>query len=147
MSFVFCRKLSRQDLTRGFLVEPTQVRLPANGNDAREHIAELRWHVDEAECRDGGPELGAVGHADGESLLQALPGLLEGGTCEEGVHAEEVGIEDGGEAELLDDDFCQDGEEFRRVVEVVVEEHEPGFEISSPGLHISRPFCAMSAHN
>jgi hypothetical protein len=31
---------------------------------------------------------------------------------------------------LLDDDFGQDGEEFGWVVEVVVEEHEPGFEVS-----------------
>jgi hypothetical protein len=41
------------------------------------------------------------------------------------MHAEEVCIEDGGEADLLDDDFGQDREEFGWVVKVVVEEHEP----------------------
>ena len=129
MSLAFCRKLSRQDLTRGFLVEPAQVRLPANSNDAREYVAELRRHVHEAECRDGGPELDAVSHADWESLLEALPCFLESGARKEGMHAEEVGIEDGGEAELLDDNFGQDGEEFGWVVEVVVKEHEPVFEL------------------
>lgn len=127
MSLVlFRRELGRQDLTRGLLIEPAQVRLPANSNDAREYVPELRRHVHEAERRDGGPEFDAIGHADRESLLQALPCFLEGGAREEGMHTEEVGIEDRGEAELLDDDFRQDGEELGWVVEVIVEEHEPG---------------------
>lgn len=118
--------LFRQDLTRSLLVQPAQIRLPAHSNDAREYVPELSWHIHEAECSDGGPELDAVGHADWESLLQALPSFLEGGARKEGMHAEEVCIEDGGEANLLDDNFGQDGEEFGWVVEVVVEEHEPG---------------------
>lgn len=41
------------------------------------------------------------------------------------MYAEEVGVEDGGEDGLLDDDFREDGKGFRGEVEVVMEEHEP----------------------
>ncbi len=40
--------------------------------------------------------------------------------------AEEVGIEDGCEEELADDDFCGDGEDTGGIVEVSREEEEPG---------------------
>lgn len=69
-------KFSRQNLARSLLIQPTQVRLPTDGNNSGEDIAELRRHIHEAECRHGRPELNAVGDTDGESLLQALPGFF-----------------------------------------------------------------------
>ena len=50
---------------------------------------------------------------------------MEGIAREEGLHAEEVRVEDGGEAYLVYGDFCCEGEDFGGVVEVVSEEHEP----------------------
>jgi hypothetical protein len=41
------------------------------------------------------------------------------------LHSEEVGVEDWGEAYLLDCDLREDGEDFRWVVEVVSKEEEP----------------------
>lgn len=45
--------------------------------------------------------------------------FLERVAGEQGLHAEEVGVEDGGEEELVYGYFGEEGEEFRGVVEVV----------------------------
>ena len=61
------------------------------------------------------------------------------------MHAEEVGVEDGCEADLLDGDLGQDGEEFGGVVEVIVEEHEPGRGLVFESHHIQNKLdCSES---
>ena len=89
--------LRNLNLLRGDLVQPAEIRLPADGDNAREHAAELGRDVHEAECRDGGPEFAAVDETRGESYLQTLECLSQSSACEERVEAEEVGVEDGGE--------------------------------------------------
>lgn len=49
-------------------------------------------------------------------------GIVRG---EGGLHAEEVGVEDGGEGDLVDHHFCEEGEEGGGVVEGVSEVDEP----------------------
>lgn len=58
-----------------------------------------------------------------------LDGVVEAGEGgwggQEGLHAEEVGVKDRGEGELVDDYFCGEREEGGGVVEGVAEVDEP----------------------
>lgn len=98
----------RLNLPRSLLIQPTQISLPAHGNAPREHVPELRRDIHEAERRDHGPELGAVDDTPGQGDFEAFKGFLERGAREQGVDAEEVGVEERGEDGLLDEDFCED---------------------------------------
>lgn len=106
-------------------MQPAQIRLPADGNNTRDHAPESRVDVSEQQRRDGGPQLCAVDQTYGEGDAEAVKGFGNGGAGEERLGGEEVGVEDGGEDGLGDDDFCGDGEAAGSEVEVAVEEHEP----------------------
>lgn len=106
------RSLGLSHFTSGLLVQPTQVRLPTNGNSTRKDISKLRRHVHETEGSDGWPKLNTVGDTNGESLLEAFKGFFKCGARKKGVQAEKVGVEDGSETDLLDHDFGQDREEL-----------------------------------
>lgn len=54
-----------------------------------------------------------------------MKAVERGGVREESLHAEEVGVEDGGEEELVDYHFCRQGEERRGIVEAVAQIDEP----------------------
>jgi hypothetical protein len=41
------------------------------------------------------------------------------------LHAEEIGVEEGRESDLVHEDFCEEGEGLGCVVEVVAEEYKP----------------------
>ncbi|PFH55196.1 hypothetical protein XA68_10461 [Ophiocordyceps unilateralis] len=108
------------------LVEVTQIGLPTDGDDAGEDATKLERQEDEAESHDGGPNLERVEPADGDGVAQALQSGGGALAREEDVSAEEVAVEEWGEEELIDDDFCDEGEGARGVVEVSREEDEPG---------------------
>lgn len=103
----------------GGAVEEAEVGLPADGDDAGEDAAELERDEGEAEGGDGGPELERVDHAGGHRLLDALDGLGGRVARQQRLHAEEVAVEDGREADLVDGDLGEDGQHLGRVVEAV----------------------------
>ncbi len=85
-----------------------------------------RSNPGEANGRDGGPELARVVEAGGEGVLDAVVGVADAGAGEQGLRGEEVGVEDWGEDDLVDEDFGGEGEEEGGwVVEEGVEVHEP----------------------
>ena len=103
-------------------IQETQIRLPPNRNHAREYAPVLGIDKRKAERRDRGPEFATVLYGGGHRALYSFPYVGQGVAREEGLHAEEVGVEERGEHELVDHDFGEEGEEFGGVVEVVSEE-------------------------
>nr|POE93593.1 hypothetical protein CFP56_19605 [Quercus suber] len=115
-------------LVLGLLVEPAEVGLPEDGDDAGEDAAALRGDEREVERHDGGPDLPAVGPADGDGVEDAALGLGPGGAGQQALHAEEVRADERGEEELVDEHFHADAEPVaarpRAVVEVPPQEQE-----------------------
>lgn len=87
------------------LIQQAQVRLPPDRNHAAEDASVLDRDVCEAKRGDHGPHFPAVDPASRHSVSDALYNFVEGGACEEGLHAEEVRVEDGCEEQLVDDDL------------------------------------------
>lgn len=84
-------------------------------------------------------------------MLDGVVEAVEGGWGgEEGLHAEEVGVEDGGEGELVDDYFCGEREEGGGVVERVAEVDEPIFFVSAQSspkskVKVQVPVCSLQS--
>ena len=83
------------------LVQQTQIRLPSNRNNAPENAPVLYGYICETERRDRRPHFAAVDPTRGHRVLYALDDFGEGCAGEEGLHAEEVGVEEGREEGLV----------------------------------------------
>lgn len=101
---------------RGFLnllflpVQKAEVALPGDGKDAREHESILRREKPEAERRDRRPQLERIDDANGHRSLDPRDCPHGPFTRENGLHAEEVGVEHGREDGLVDCDLgCDRG--------------------------------------
>lgn len=82
-------------------------------------------HKREAKRRDRRPELARIDPADGHGAADMIPRLAQRVAGEQRLHAEEVAVEEGGEDDLVDDDFGGEGEGAGGVVEGLAEEEEP----------------------
>lgn len=112
-------------LQLGHPIEPSEVCLPADGNNAREQAAVLDRDEGEGEGGHPRPELARVDHARRDGVVDALEDLGGCAAGEDGLGSEEVGVEGRREEQLTHDDLGGDGEDMRRVVEAVREPHEP----------------------
>lgn len=108
-------------------IQKAQISLPPNRHHARKDTPILRIHKREAKSRHRRPQLAAVHHAHRHRPLDALPDFGYRVAGEEGLHAEEIGVENGRETDLVDRYFRREGEEMRGIIEVVAEKHEPRF--------------------
>mgnify|MGYP006976730189 CR=1 FL=1 len=106
-------------------VEVAEIRLPGNSDGATEKRPVLEGKKREAERGHGRPQLARVHTADRDRLRDALPCLRQRRSRKQSLHAKEVCVEHGREADLVDDDLRGKREEARRVVEVIREPHEP----------------------
>ena len=91
--------------------------MPAHRHNACEEGSILRRDVRKLESSDCGPKLAAVDEAGRYGSLDSLPRAGKAVTREQGLHAEEVAVEDRGEDDLVDDDFGGKGEDFGGIVE------------------------------
>lgn len=87
------------------LVQQTQVCLPADRNDAAKDASVLDRDICEAECGDCRPELAAVDPACGYGVPNSLYDFVERSAGEEGLHAEEIRVEDWREKDLVHHDL------------------------------------------
>jgi hypothetical protein len=89
------------------LVKQVEIRLPANCHDTAEYAPVLDGYVGEAKGSNSRPDLAAVPPAGGHCVSDALDDFGKGGTGEQGLHTEEVGIEQWGEECLVDEDLSE----------------------------------------
>lgn len=125
----FCRQRRRRLFDRlpilGPPIQEAQIRLPPNRDHTRKQRPVLHRDEREAECRHGRPELARVDKAHGDRDPDALHDILPALAREKGLHAEEVRVEDRGEAELVDHHLGAQREDARRVIKVVGQPQRP----------------------
>lgn len=127
------------------LVQHTQIRLPPNRNDTSEDAPVLDGYICETECSDNRPHFAAVDPTRGDGVLNALGAFGERGAAEEGLHAKEVAVEEGGEEGLVHynllcccqswssdstwgeerTNLCRQRQYLRAIVEVVAQPQKP----------------------
>lgn len=83
------------------LVQQTEICLPSNRNNAPKNTPILKGDICKTKRRDRRPKLTRINPAGWDSVLDALENLARRGAAEKGLHAEEVGVEDGCEHELV----------------------------------------------
>jgi hypothetical protein len=88
-------------LSRGSLIQQTQIRLPTNCNNAAENAPVLYGYIRERKRRDRRPHLAAIDPTRGYCVLYVLDDFGEGCAGEEGLHAEEIRVENGREESLV----------------------------------------------
>nr|POF04707.1 hypothetical protein CFP56_73825 [Quercus suber] len=108
-------------LLLGLFVQPAEVGLPEDGDDAGEDAAVLGRDEGEVECGDDGPDLPGVHPADGDGVADAALRLLPGRAGQQALHAEEVRVEERGEEGLVDDHLDRDAEPVAHLPAAVVE--------------------------
>ena len=102
---------------RGFEIQQRQITLPAYGHHTCEEGSILRQDVCKVESSDSGPKLATVDETSRHGALDPLPCIGEAIAGQEGLHTEEVAVENGCEYDLIDNDFDSEGEEFRGIIE------------------------------
>lgn len=133
---LYCLFSSLCDFCRS--IQITQICLPSNCHATGEYTSVLRFYKREAECCNCRPKFNAVYQRCRHCTSYALPNLWEGIPGKQGLHAKEIGVEDRREGDLIDDHFCSKGEDLRRIVKIVVEEHEPERRLISYLIHQKR---------
>lgn len=108
-----------------FSIQITKIRLPPNGNEPSKNTPVLRGYESKAERSNRWPKFARIEHRDRHRSLYPIPHFRQRVTREERLHAEEIGVEDRGEAYLVYCDFRSQRKDFGGVVEVVAQEHEP----------------------
>lgn len=107
------------------LVQQAQVCLPPDSDDAAKYAPVLYGYVCKTECRNDGPEFATVDAARGHRVLDALDDLGESCAAEQGLHAEEVRIEDGGEEGLIYANLHRQRKYLGTIVEIVSKPKKP----------------------
>lgn len=113
-------------------VQKAQIALPGNSKDAGKHESILRRDKPKAKRRDSRPQLERIHNADGHRGRDPVYSSHGSFSCEDGLHAEEVTVEDGREDSLVDCNLGGDRGNFGGVIEVPTEEEKPVF------LHVSQ---------
>jgi hypothetical protein len=106
-------------------IQETQIRLPPNRNHAGENTPILLRHECKTKRCDRGPEFTAIHERHWDSAFDVLEYLIEIVAGKQGLHAEEIAVEDGREQDLVDGYFGDEGEQLRGIVEVNGEKSEP----------------------
>lgn len=121
-------------------VQKTQIALPPDRENAREHEPVVRHDEPERKRRHSGPQLERVHKTDWHSSHDAgddSRGRLAG---QKGLHPKEVSVEDGRKDDLVNGNFGRDGANSGREVEITAEKEEPDLSVSllySFGLDVS----------
>src|SRR6266487_634912 len=82
-------------------IQVTQISLPPNRNKTRKNAPVLRIYKRKTERCNRRPQFTTIYHTYWYSSFYSFPDFVEGIAREEGLHAEEVRVEDGGEAYLV----------------------------------------------
>jgi hypothetical protein len=98
-STMFCLPLRL--LGRRPLIQQTQIRLPPNRNNTRKNAPILLRYIRKAKCRNSRPHFTTIDPARRHRILYALDDLWESCAGEQGLHAEEVRVEEGREEGLV----------------------------------------------
>ena len=98
-------------------VQQGKITLPAHSHHTCEEGSVLRHDICKVESSDRWPELAAVDETCWHGSLDPLPCAGDTVAREQGLHAEEIAIEDGSEDDLVDDNFGGEGEDSRGIVE------------------------------
>ena len=106
-------------------IQPAQIRLPANRNNASENTPMLDRHEREVEGVHNGPELTALIPARGYCIPNSLLGLLPAATSKQTLHAEKVRVECRHEESLMKPNLGRETEYVRAVVEMIAQESKP----------------------
>lgn len=106
-------------------IQPRQICLPTDGNNPGEDAPVFYGYKRKIDGGDGGPQLDRVDHTGWNSSLDAVPDFGQVVARKEGLHAEEVRVEQRRKDGLVNDDLGSEREEARRVVEIARQEHEP----------------------
>jgi hypothetical protein len=115
--------LARQEL--GLAIQPRQVRLPPNGNDAGKDTPVLCRDKRKTKRCDPRPKLPRVQGTGRHGKDDTVPDGVQRAPGQKGLGTEEIGIEKGREEGEVDEDLGAEGQQSGRIVEVVREEEEP----------------------
>lgn len=100
-------------------VQETQVALPTNSKDAREHKSILCSNESEGKCGNCRPELERIPHAHRNGSFDPFEDTRRRFARQDCLHTEEIGVEYWCEDGLLDANFDCDGKGFGGVVEML----------------------------
>lgn len=100
-------------------IQITEVSLPSNRNKPSEYTPILRIDKRKAERRNRWPKFAAIDHRNRYRPLDPIPHFRERVAGEERLHAEEIRVEYGCEADLVNRHLRNQRKDFARIVEIV----------------------------